>query len=317
MIKVENIWYSHKKRLFGKTKANDYFFEGINLDIEDGNTVALLGLNGVGKSTLIKIILGIISVEKGQVTYDGVNVHKDRVRLMQNIGVVWGQRSTLWWDIPVIESYKTLQQIYKIADEDFSDRLKYFIDSFEMGGFVDKPVRKLSLGQRVKSEIVASLLHNPQILVYDESFIGLDLVTKTKVLDVLSEIIKTDNKTLLITSHDMYDIERLCKSVVIVNKKELKTTSVDTFVADSNSNKEIVVKMEAGTPLVVSEGMKNKVVISEEVKGEYKITFDVDEVKEEELLEELIKNNKFVDIQVKKIEVSRVIENFLRRNNGR
>lgn len=316
MINVENIWYSHKKRLFGRGKSSEYFFEGLNLEIEKGDTVALLGLNGVGKSTLIKIILGIISTDKGRVTYDGVDVHKYRASLMQDIGVVWGQRSTLWWDIPVIESYKTLQQIYKISDKDFEERLTYFNVNFDMSGFLDKPVRKLSLGQRVKSEIVASLLHNPQTLVYDEPFIGLDLFTKTKVLDVLEEIIKTDNKTLIITSHDMYDIERLCKSVVIVNKKELKKTSVDNFVADSNSNKEIVVKMEEGTPLILSEGLKNKVVISEEVKAEYKITFNVDDVQEEELLEEIIKNNKFVDIQVKKIEVSSIIEKFLRGSNG-
>ncbi len=314
MIKIENVYYSHSRRWvnFNKNKDLIYQFEDLSVEIKKGDRVALLGFNGAGKSTLIKIILGIIHPQKGSVTVDNLNIHKNRIKLMKEIGVVWGQRSTLWWDIPVVESYNTLRKIYKISENDFNERLEFFDNAFKLKEYWNLPVRQLSLGQRVKAEIVASLLHNPKILVYDEPFNGLDFITKKKVLEVLRKIMSEEEKTFILTSHDMYDIENLCEDIVVLgNKKVLKRGSVSQLREANSKSKYVIIELAEDFDFESSQFFKENVSITKLEYNKYEITFNTCEVEENKLLEDIIKNNKIKDIQINKQSLKSTIEKFL------
>ncbi len=314
MIRIEGVYYSHSRKLisFKKNKEITYLFENLSQNIEEGEKVALLGFNGAGKSTLIKIILGIIHPQKGVVYVDNVDIHKNRVNVMKDIGVVWGQRSTLWWDIPVIESFKTLQKIYKVPEVVFRKRLSDFDKEFRLSEYWDKPIRQLSLGQRVKAEIVASLLHNPKILVYDEPFNGLDFITKKKIIEVLKKVVHEENKTLILTSHDMYDIECLCEKIIVLgNKNILKEGSVKALSELNVQAKEIIVEIEDSSAFEISDLFRSHVNISKLEPNMFKILFKTSGLEESELLEDIIKNNKLKDIQINKQSLKSTIEKFL------
>lgn len=203
--------------------------DGIDFTVEQGEMVGYIGANGAGKSTTIKMLTGILVPSSGSVVVNGYVPYRDRENYTLGIGVVFGQRSQLWWDIAVIESFKLLRRIYNVSKEDFDKRLKVFDDLLEINSFLHLPVRKLSLGQRMRCDLVAALLHNPAILFLDEPTIGLDVLAKARIREFLTEINKVYKTTIILTTHDLGDIEALCSRVAIIDKGKML---FDGFVED-------------------------------------------------------------------------------------
>lgn len=190
----------------------------ITFSVKQGEMVGYIGENGAGKSTSIKMLTGILTPTSGSVIVNGMNPHKEREKFVQSIGVVFGQRSQLWWDIAVQESFRLLKKVYKVSDEDYNEHMEHVIKALDIGPLLDKPVRKLSLGQRMRCELAAALLHNPPLLFLDEPTIGLDVLVKLKIRQFLKEMNEKYKTTILLTTHDLSDIEALCERVVMLDE---------------------------------------------------------------------------------------------------
>ena len=202
------------KRDYKDVKAVDE----ISFSIEKGEIVGYIGPNGAGKSTTIKILSGILVPDKGECRVQGMIPWKNRREYVKNIGVVFGQRSQLWWDIPAEDTFDLLRDIYDIPEEEFQATKEDLIKRLNLSDIINIPVRQLSLGQRMRCEIAASLLHNPEILFLDEPTIGLDAVSKQVVRDFIKKLNKEKNTTIILTSHDMSDIKALAKRIVLIGK---------------------------------------------------------------------------------------------------
>lgn len=190
----------------------------VSFEIGEGELVGYIGPNGAGKSTTVKILSGILVPNEGEVSVFGKIPWKHRIETVAQLGVVFGQRTQLWWDLPVIESFELLKDIYKIPVTSYKKTLDSLIDSLELSKLLEIPVRQLSLGQRMRCDIAASLLHSPKILFLDEPTIGLDAVSKLAVRDFIRHLNKEYKVTILLTTHDMDDIESLCNRVLILNE---------------------------------------------------------------------------------------------------
>lgn len=193
----------------------------ISFQIKQGEMVGYIGENGAGKSTTIKMLTGILTPTSGSVTVNGMNPHKEREKFVQTIGVVFGQRSQLWWDIAVQESFRLLKKVYKVSDEQYNEHMGHVIKTLDLEPLLDKPVRKLSLGQRMRCELAAALIHNPPLLFLDEPTIGLDVLVKLKIREFLKEINEKYNTTILLTTHDLTDIEALCERVIMLDEGKI------------------------------------------------------------------------------------------------
>jgi ABC-2 type transport system ATP-binding protein len=208
---------SARAGLLRRERAGFTAVDGIDLRVDAGELVGYIGPNGAGKSTTIKMLTGILVPTSGLLRVAGHEPQKDRIRLARKIGVVFGQRTTLWWDLPLRESFTLLQRLYKIPPERYRANLDRYIDALDLGPLLDRPVRQLSLGQRMRGDITAALLHDPQVVYLDEPTIGLDIVSKHTVRDFLHDLNTRTGMTILLTTHDVGDIERLCSRVVAID----------------------------------------------------------------------------------------------------
>ena len=189
----------------------------IDFEVERGETLAFIGPNGAGKSTTIKMLTGILYPTSGRISVLGLNPTRERQKLAFRIGSVLGQKSQLWFHLPPLDSFRLLAGIYEVPEKEFKSRLGFLVEFFELEDLMSIPVRKLSLGQRVRCEIAASLLHKPEIIFLDEPTIGLDVVVKQKIRDLVKELNRDEQTTIFLTSHDAGDIEQLCKRAIIIN----------------------------------------------------------------------------------------------------
>ena len=199
------------------TKAVD----DLSFSIAKGEVIGYIGANGAGKSTTIKMLTGILTPSSGEVTVDGVIPYKDRITNARNIGVVFGQRTQLWWDLPLIESFTILKDIYQVSDADYNTRMALFDEILHINEFLKSPVRTLSLGQRMRADIAASLLHNPKILYLDEPTIGLDVNAKKNMREAIKQMNASFQTTVILTTHDLDDIEELCQRILIIDAGKL------------------------------------------------------------------------------------------------
>ena len=190
----------------------------ISFSIKQGEMIGFIGPNGAGKSTTIKMLSGILYPDSGEIVVNGYKPYEDRKEYVGNIGVVFGQKSQLQWDLPVIDSFELLKAIYRIPEDKYKKNLERFTEMLDMSGFINQPVRQLSLGQRMRADIVAALLHSPQIVFFDEPTIGVDVVGKETIRNFIRELNKEDNITMIFTTHDMQDIEKVCDRLIIIDK---------------------------------------------------------------------------------------------------
>ena len=206
------------KALFRREYEVIQALNDVSFTIGDGEMVGYIGPNGAGKSSTIKILSGILTPDSGTVLVDGRIPHKNRIRHVSRIGVVFGQRSQLWWDVPVIDSFELLKDIYSIPDSHYRQSLEELTELLDLSELMRSPARQLSLGQRMRCEIAASLLHRPRILFLDEPTIGLDAVSKLAVRNFILELNKTRGTTVILTTHDMQDIEALASRIILIGK---------------------------------------------------------------------------------------------------
>ncbi|GHU74506.1 ABC transporter ATP-binding protein [Clostridia bacterium] len=192
--------------------------DGISFTIPDGEIVGYIGPNGAGKSTSIKVMSGILVPDGGTCTVAGLTPWTERKKLASRIGVVFGQRTQLWWDVPIADSFDLLRDIYRVPQDEYSKTRDRLVDALDIGPFIDTPLRQVSLGQRMRAELAASLLHSPDILFLDEPTIGLDAVSKLAVRQFIRAINAERGVTVLLTTHDMNDIEALTDRVVLIGK---------------------------------------------------------------------------------------------------
>ncbi|WP_030852176.1 ABC transporter ATP-binding protein [Streptomyces sp. NRRL F-4474] len=195
--------------------------DGISFTVARGEVVGYIGPNGAGKSTTIKMLTGILTPSGGRLRVAGIDPARERVRLAQRIGVVFGQRTTLWWDLPLKDSYGLMRRMYRVPRARFEENLERCVDRLDLGELLDVPVRQLSLGQRMRGDIAAALLHDPDVLYLDEPTIGLDVVSKAKVRAFLRQLNEERGTTVLLTTHDLQDIEQLCERVMVIDHGRL------------------------------------------------------------------------------------------------
>ncbi len=226
---------------------------GIDLQVERGAMVGYIGPNGAGKSTTVKMLTGILVPTAGHVRVDGLEPSRARTELASRIGVVFGQRSQLWWDLPLRDSFDLLRHVYRVPGDRHAANLRRFAEGLELGPLLDVPVRQLSLGQRMRGELTAALLHDPTLLLLDEPTIGLDVISKEAVREFLVAINQEQGTTILLTTHDLTDVERLCERLLIIDHGLLiEDGTVAGITARYGTQRTLVVDLvEPGPPLAV------------------------------------------------------------------
>ncbi|MBE9508919.1 MAG: ATP-binding cassette domain-containing protein, partial [Chloroflexi bacterium] len=232
------------RTLFHPVRRETQAVKGITFDVEVGERLAFIGPNGAGKSTTIKMLVGILYPTSGQAQVLGKIPWRERKRLAYEIGAVFGQKSQLWYHLPPADSFDLLSRIYELDQAAYRQRLAYLVELFEIGGYLQVPVRKLSLGERMRCEVAASLLHRPRILFLDEPTIGLDVVVKQRIRDLILELNQQEGVTIFLTSHDAGDVEVLCKRAMVINHGEvIYDGRVSTLKRDYISTKTISLKL--------------------------------------------------------------------------
>jgi ABC-2 type transport system ATP-binding protein len=212
----EGLWGAVQD-LFSREYISLRAVDGVSFTLQPGEMVGYIGPNGAGKSTSVKMLTGILVPTSGSVTANGYVPYRDRSAYTHTIGVVFGQRTQLWWDIAVVESFRLLKEIYQVSDADYRARMAHFDDILELKRYLHQPVRKLSLGERMRCDMAAALIHNPPLLFLDEPTIGLDLLAKESIRQFLKEVNRNFGTTVLLTTHDLADIEELCRRLMIID----------------------------------------------------------------------------------------------------
>lgn len=234
------------ERIFSE-KAKKKVISDLNLEIHQGEIVGYIGENGAGKSTTIKMILGIIPADSGEVTVFGRKSFNNRRKNAKDIGVLFGQKSHLWWDLPLIDSFNFLQKIYSKTSKQDMEWLKWLMSELEVDDYVDQPVRELSLGQRMRGEFICALIHSPKLVILDEPTIGIDVQTKKKMMEMILKINEQKNTTFMITSHDFQEIEKVSQKIIILDKGEnAYQGSIEDFKNQYSFLKKIMLEHEQG-----------------------------------------------------------------------
>lgn len=279
----------------------------ISFNIEEGSIVGYIGQNGAGKSTTIKILSGILIPDKGNVTIDGLTPWKDRKKYVSKIGVVFGQRSQLWWDIPAEDTFNLLKDIYKIEDSKFEEKKNQLVKLLNIEDIIHVPVRQLSLGQRMRCEIAASLLHEPKILFLDEPTIGLDALSKQIVRDFIKKINKEHKVTVILTTHDMSDIEALAKRIIMIGNGEIiYDGTLKNLKQKYDHHKHISVT--TGTKL--NKLRKKGIITQEKTSDGYQFTIDSKELEVSNFLNYLSTKVDIKDLEIDNESLDNIIINL-------
>ena len=280
----------------------------INFSVEKGEVLAFIGPNGAGKSTTIKMLTGILYPTAGDINVDGFNPSKDRKKLAYKIGTVFGQKEQLWTHLTPYDNFKFFGAIYDIPKKEIEERIDELVKTFELEKIINTPIRNLSLGQRIRCEIVAALIHKPEILFLDEPTIGLDPVVKENIRKLIKKMNKEFNTTIFLTSHDIGDIEKLCKRVVIINNGKIILDDTMTNLKYHYMNKKIVeVKMKENVKIEETEGIK----VLKNKNGNIKIEIDNDKIKVNDILK-MIDSENVLDITISSIPLETIITQIYR-----
>lgn len=324
MIKVENLSKEFKmsKKYPGFKGALKSFFsneytikkavDGISFEINKGEVVGYIGANGAGKSTTIKMMTGILTPSGGKVTVDGIVPYENRQENAKKIGVVFGQKTQLWWDLPISETFLLLKDIYDVSDKDYEERMKFLKEILGLEEFFLTPVRALSLGQRMRADLAAALIHNPKIIYLDEPTIGLDVVVKESVRKAIKDINKKYGTTIILTTHDLNDIEELCDRIIIIDKgKKIYDGEIEGVKEKFGYLTTVEIQLKE---IVKAENLNfNKYKKYEDFKIDAKerklnITFNKNNISSSDIIGEVMKQHKVVDFNVKETSIEDIVK---------
>lgn len=291
---------------YSKVKAVD----DISFNIREGELVALIGPNGAGKSTTLKILTGILYPSSGNAEILGLVPWENRKKLAYKIGTIFGQKSQLWYHLPPIDTFNLFAKIYDLKEEEYRERLNYLVKVLEVKEFLNTPVRKLSLGQRIRAELVAALLHRPKILFLDEPSIGLDIIAKKNLRDLIKKLNKEEGVTVILTSHDVDDIEQVCERVMIINKGHLvHDSSISELKKNHLSKKIIQLLVEDSSKKVNIGGVK----LLESTSSTLKFEVNTKKTKISKVIDSLIKNYAITDLLILDPPIEEIIEDIYER----
>ena len=280
-----------------RSKSAEVFraVDNITFDIGAGEVVGYIGPNGAGKSTTIKMMCGILTPTSGELTVNGLVPYKNRQKNARQIGVIFGQKSQLWWDLPITSSLKLYQKMYEIPDDVYHERYMQLCDMLELDEFADRPVRTLARGQRMRGELAAAVLHRPPVLILDEPTIGMDVVVKERIRAFLKELNRAYGTTILLTTHDMTDIEKVCARAIMINKgKKLFDGTLEALRQNSQSDSRVTVRLEKAVPPAVEARLRG---LEKPEAGTY--IFRLSHTDEENrLLSEVLENNRVLDMYI-------------------
>lgn len=324
IIKVNNLYKTFKvktkepglggsvKSIFAPSYREVQAVKDISFQVEKGEILAFIGPNGAGKSTTIKMMTGILYPSSGEIEVLGMNPAKERKNLSYKIGTVFGQKSQLWFHLPPLDSFNLLGNIYEMDSTKLKKRIEMLKEVFEIGDLMDVPVRKLSLGQRIRCEIAASILHQPEIIFLDEPTIGLDVVVKQKIRELILQLNKEEKTTIFLTSHDAGDIEQLCKRAIIINHGEVVLNEkIKSLKYDYLNKKVIHIKYNemVNTDHCNLDVIKNK-------GNAIKVQVDTSKEDIEEVLTKLIKCGKVNDITISEPPLEEIISLIYTEQRG-
>lgn len=313
-IEVQNLTKSYKKKEKIKLFKTKYTYrealKGLSFSIEKGEKVAYLGVNGSGKSTTIKVLSGILYPTSGNVIIDGIIPYENRIIHSKKIGVVFGQRAPLYWDLPLIDSLKVLSKIYDIPDADYKAMLSKLDAMMDLKEILYSPVRQLSLGQKMMANIICAIIHSPDILILDEPTIGLDIFAKEKVRNLINQLNTNFNTTVFLSSHDLSDVEKICSRVIIINDGQIIYQGSMQDLKDQYCT-HYFLKIYCKTP---SLNMETNTILGHEFSqnNEY-IEFKLnDYLTVSKILKELeIMNLQYSKIEVKEVDFENIIKQIL------
>ena len=303
------------KGLFRSEKTSLTAVDHVSFDLERGEMVGYIGPNGAGKSTTIKMLTGILTPTSGDVSCLGFVPWRDRRSYTKSIGVVFGQRTQLWWDIAVVESFRLLREIYGVSEADYARRMKVFDDLLDVGRLLPQPVRKLSLGERMRCDLAASLLHEPPLLFLDEPTIGLDVVAKANVRTFLKEANRLLRTTVILTTHDLDDIEELCERVVLIDRGQVLWDGSLRGLRDKHLP-EARIRFDLhqpppGDPGVLAVGPWSACRLS---PGRYQLVVDKRETSTADVLREIVRDLPVLDLAVGEPDIEEVVARIYREN---
>ena len=283
----------------------------ISFSIKQGEMVGFVGPNGAGKSTTIKMLSGILFPDNGEIKVNGYIPYKQRKDYVGSIGVVFGQKSQLQWDLPVIDSFELLKAIYRIPESMYKKNLDRFIEMLDMSEFINRPVRQLSLGQRMRADIVAALLHSPKIVFFDEPTIGVDIVGKEKIRSFIKELNAEDKVTMLFTTHDMQDIEKTCNRLIIIDKgSKVYDGSIQSIKEQYGTTRKLQVEFNDSYEILLPSKFGKSIEIKniEDSEGRKKqFIFENTDVLIDELMNYLLQNYSIKDINISEPEIEEII----------
>ena len=323
MIHVENLckdFYSNKKyegfggaikSLFSNEKIVKKAIDEINFDIAEGEIAGYIGLNGAGKSTTIKIMTGLMTPTAGKCIINGLEPYKNRKIHTKNIGVVFGQRTQLWWDLPVSESFSILKKIYDIPDNRYKQTLSELKELLGLDEFYLTPVRNLSLGQKMRADLAAALLHEPKIIFLDEPTIGLDVIVKAKIRESIKQINKLKKTTVLLTTHDLDDIEQLCNKIIVIDKgKIIYNGSLDEIKENYAIYRKVIFQIKEQKNLNFNETFKLNCEDLTFIENEnnLEIKFNKEAIQAPELVNFVMNNYAVSDITIQEPQMEDIVK---------
>ena len=312
-------WSGAVKGLFTKEKETKIAVDDVSFAIKKGEIVGYIGSNGAGKSTTIKIMSGILTPTSGSCLVNGLEPYKNRKKNAQNIGVVFGQRTQLWWDLPLSETYPVLKEIYDVSDEDYTERMNFFNEVLDLQEFIHSTVRTLSLGQRMRADLAAALLHNPTVLYLDEPTIGLDVVVKDRIRQAIREINEKYHTTVILTTHDLNDIEELCKRIIIIDAgKKIYDSTLGQLKKDYGYRCSIFFEWKEIPDETQVDKLRNidkRVEFIKQDKGG-QVRFSKNDITVAEVIAKVMAVIEVKDVQIKETELTDIVKSIYQNSAG-
>lgn len=304
------------KGLFSNEKVVKKAVDDISFTIKDGEIVGYIGSNGAGKSTTIKMMTGILAPTDGECLVNSINPSKQRKENAQNIGVVFGQRTQLWWDLPLSESFTILKEIYNVSDVEYKERMEFLNNVLELSEFFDRPVRTLSLGQRMRADLGAALLHNPKVLYLDEPTIGLDLVVKDNIRKAIKEINEKYQTTVILTTHDIGDIEELCSRIIIIDEgKKIYDGSLEALKDTYGTKRKVSMEVKKPEKLKnldlagkLGVSLKDCEMEFDKENNLLSVTFDKHKLQVPQVMNAVMDVTEVKDIQIQETELAEIVK---------